>query len=56
MTILETRYSKAIKKIGTANLLSLPKQVKEILKNTSDLKTKVEILEKIAEAMEGAEK
>lgn len=47
--MLEERYSKAIKKIGgPSEMLNLPNQVKEILKNTKDLKTKVEMLELIA--------
>ena len=49
MKTLEKRYSEAIKKIGgPAEMLNLPKQVKEILQNTQDLKTKVEMLELIA--------
>lgn len=47
MTDLE-RYEKALKEIGTAQLLSLPEQVKEVLKSTKDLKVKTEMLEKIA--------
>lgn len=47
--MLEERYIKAIEKIGgPAEMLNLPKQVKEILQNTQDLKTKVEMLELIA--------
>lgn len=49
---LEQRYSKAIKAIGgTAGLLNLPDQVKEVLRNTSDLETKVKMLELIAKAI-----
>lgn len=49
MKTLEKRYSEAIKKIGgPAKLLNLPKQVKETLKNTKELRTKVEMLELIA--------
>ena len=49
MTI-EQRYSKAIREIGGApGLLNLPEQVKEILKNTTSLEYKVEMLELIAE-------
>ena len=35
-------------KIGHARLLNLPEQIKELLKNTKDLKTKTELLEEIA--------
>lgn len=49
MKELETRYAKAIKKIGGAEeLLNLPEQVKEILRNTKSLDTKVKMLEEIA--------
>ena len=50
MKDLETRYHEAIEKIGRRNLLELPKQVREVLKSTTDLKIKVEMLEKIANA------
>ena len=45
---LEKRYQVAIDKIGYARLLNLPEQIKELLKNTKDLKTKTELLEEIA--------
>lgn len=46
---LEERYSAAIKKIGgAAGILSLPEEVKNILKSTTDLETKTEMLELIA--------
>ena len=46
---LEQRYSKAIEQIGgAAGLLSLPKQVQDVLKSTNDLETKVKMLELIA--------
>lgn len=49
MTILEKRYQIAIDKIGgPAGLLNLPEQVKEILRNTKSLDTKVKMLEEIA--------
>lgn len=49
MTALEIRYQNAIEKIGgAAGLLNLPEQVKNVLKNTTDLKAKVKILEEIA--------
>ena len=47
MTALEKRYQVAIDKIGHARLLNLPEQIKELLKNTKDLKTKTELLEEI---------
>ena len=49
MTVLEIRYQNAVEKIGgAAGLLNLPEQVKNVLKNTTDLKVKVKILEEIA--------
>lgn len=49
MTRKEIRYSNAIKKIGGATgLLNLPKQIQDILKNTTDFETKLKILEEIA--------
>ena len=49
----EERYQAAIKKIGgVAGLLSLPEDVKDILKETMDLETKTELLEAIAEKKE----
>lgn len=46
---LEARYMKAINEIGgAAALLNLPEDVKTALKATTDLKTKVELLEGIA--------
>lgn len=48
MTV-EQRYQAAIKEIGgAAGLLSLPEDVKNILKETMDLETKTELLETIA--------
>lgn len=47
-TNYEKRYHEAIKKIGTLELLNLPEHVKDVLKNTTDLKTKTEMLEEIA--------
>ena len=52
MKTLEKRYNEAIKKIGgPAKLLSLPEEVKEVLKNTKDFETKVKMLELIAKAI-----
>lgn len=54
MTALEKRYEKALRDIGTATLLNLPGPIKKLLKKTTDLETKVELLEKIeAELKEG---
>lgn len=44
------RYKRAIERIGGAEkLLNLPEDVKDILKETTDLETKTELLEAIAE-------
>jgi hypothetical protein len=52
MKTLEQRHTEAINKIGgTAGLLNLPEQVKEILKGKYDLETKTKMLEAVAEAM-----
>lgn len=49
MTNLEHRYRNAINKIGgTPALLSLPEEVKNVLKSVTDLEIKTKILEKIA--------
>ena len=48
MTALEKRYQVSIDKIGHERLLNLPKQIKELLQNTKDLKAKTEMLEEIA--------
>lgn len=46
----EARYQKAIKEIGgAAGLLRLPEEVKNILKEATDLETKTQLLEAIAE-------
>lgn len=48
MTLVE-RWAKAIREIGGAPvLLSLPEEVKNVLKNTTDLAVKVEMLELIS--------
>ena len=52
MNAFEARYIRALKRIGGAEgLLCLPEQVKEILKNTTDLVTKTKMLEMIAEGL-----
>lgn len=50
---LENRYQEAINKIGIHNLLSLPEDVKEVLRKTNDLETKVKMLEAVAEQGSG---
>ena len=53
MNNLLYRWSKAIHDCGgAAGLLALPQPVKEILKNTDDLKVKTEMLELIARQKE----
>lgn len=50
MNNLEKRYQNAINELGGAlAILSLPDEVKNIIKSVSDLETKVTILEKIVE-------
>lgn len=45
-----SRYQIAIRRLGGApGLLSLPESIKEVLKETTDLETKVLLLELIAE-------
>ena len=52
MTILEKRQKIAIDKIGgPVGLLNLPSKIKEVLKSTKDLETKVKLLEEIANAL-----
>ena len=47
------RHSRAIERIGHARLLSLPKQLKDLLKEPKmDLKTKTLILEEIADLID----
>lgn len=43
------RYKKAMEKITAVQLLELPEDVKNVLKSTTDLKTKAKMLEKISE-------
>ena len=56
MTALEKRYEKALRDIGTATLLNLPGPIKKLLKEVTDLKTKVELLEEIAAELRKGEK
>lgn len=49
MTDMMQRYEAVIKRLGRADLLDLPDEVKDVLKSTTDLETKVKMLEMIAE-------
>lgn len=49
MTDMMQRYDAVIKRLGHAALLDLPDEVKDVLKSTADLETKVKMLELIAE-------
>lgn len=52
--LLIRRYKTAIARIGGAPaLLSLPERVKDALKNTNELRTKVKMLELIAQEKNG---
>ena len=42
-------YKAVLKRLGHAALLGLPDEVKDVLKSTADLETKVKMLEMIAE-------
>ena len=44
---LVKRWSELINEIGVERLLSLPEAVKDVLKNTNDLETKVKMFELI---------
>lgn len=49
---LEQRYTNAIKKIGgTLAILTLPEQVREVLKTNASLEIKVKMLELVADAI-----
>ena len=45
------RYEEVMKKLNNCDLTTLPDEVKEVLKNTTDLETKVKMLEEIAKAI-----
>lgn len=51
MTTLNKQYEAALKKIGTVNLLNLPEEIKEALKEVTDIETKVKMLEAIAKVI-----
>lgn len=49
---LEARYLKAMKRIGgAAVLITLPNQIKEVLKNETRMEVKVKMLEAIADQL-----
>lgn len=47
----EERYTAVMAKFTAAELLALPEGVKQILKETNDLETKVKLFEAIADIM-----
>ncbi len=51
MENLENRYNAVMKRLPVPVLMSLPEQIKELLKATTDFKAKVELLESIADAL-----
>ena len=53
LTALIEREHRALDRIGRLNLLKLPNEAKEALKQTGDLAVKVKMLEAIAEAERG---
>ena len=53
MDNLENRYNAVMKRLPVPVLMSLPEPIKELLKGTTDLRAKVELLESIADALAG---
>ena len=51
MTDMMQRYEAVIKRLGHAALLDLPDEVKDVLKSTADLETKVKMLEMIEQEL-----
>ena len=51
MDDLEKRYTAVLNRLRVPTLMKLPEPIKEILKGVTDLKTKVELLESIADAV-----
>ena len=51
MDDLEKRYTAVLNRLRVPTLMQLPEPIKEILKGVTDLKTKVELLESIADAV-----
>lgn len=52
---LEKRYSEALRDLPHEYLLNLPDDVKEKLRNTTDFREKVEMLEKLVEELKNGE-
>ena len=48
MESLLERYERAMKRIGMDTLVNLPEEAKQVLKETTDLDTKIKMLELIA--------
>ena len=48
--VFVARYQRAMDRIGMAGLMNLPKPIKEVLKETTDLVVKTKMLELIADA------
>lgn len=48
--VFVARYQVALDRIGTAGFMNLPKPIKEVLKETTDLVVKTKMLEMIADA------
>ena len=48
--VFVARYQRALDRIGVAGLMNLPKPIKEVLKETTDLVVKTKMLEMIADA------
>lgn len=48
--VFVVRYERALDRIGAAGLMNLPKPIKEVLKETTDLVVKTKMLEMIADA------
>lgn len=48
--VFVVRYQRALDRIGMAGLMNLPKPIKEVLNETTDLVVKTKMLEMIADA------
>lgn len=53
MENLENRYRAVMQRLSVPVLMNLPEPIKELLKGTTDLMAKVELLESIADALAG---
>ncbi len=51
MDDLEQRYTAVMNRLSVPTLLELPESIKNILKDVTDLQTKVEILESVADRL-----